>query len=401
MKNTTIALFACAILAAVALAQPAIGILPGEEVPAVVEAPQRPGSEAQQPPGVLPGEEAPVAIAAAVASAAEAIDWGVSRVGAGADIWEKYGKAKGTKVAVLDTGCDLSHPDLMLGVLGSKDFSGSRSGPSDVHGHGTHCAGSIGARLNGDGLVGVAPECSLLVGKVLGDGGSGSDASISNGIDWSVAQGADVISMSLGSAGLSVAIREAVQKAVRAGVIVVAAAGNSGPGENTVGYPGGLADVVCVAATDSNDVAARFSSRGPAVVIAAPGVSIRSCFPGGRFAEMSGTSMATPIVAGCAAMWVANNPGIKKADRPAKFRAALMASAKDLAPPGRDTATGVGLIRLAQLLDGGVPLPPIPPAPGLTLTEADLGEDARRRLDAVFPGGRFRLEILPPAQPKE
>lgn len=395
MKTTTLSMVALAVLAAVVLAQPVVGILPGEEVPAIVDSPAAPQQGAAPRPGILPGEEVPVAIASATAEATDSLDWGVSRIGAGADLWAKT-RGKGVKVAVLDTGCDLAHPDLATGIVGSKDFTGSRSGPSDVHGHGTHVAGVIGARLNGQGIAGVAPECGVIVVKVLGDNGYGTDPGIAAGIDH--AKDADVINMSLGSPVTSVVIHAAVKRAVASGCIVIAAADNRGPNEGTVGYPGGYPECVCVGATGRDDIAARFSSRGPPLFVAAPGVSIRSCYPGSRYAEMSGSSMAAPHVAGAAALWVAANQHVPRVERPAKFRAALMASCQDVQPNGRDTATGYGLIRLPQLLDGGAVVPPTPMP--LVITEADLADEARRRLDATFPGGRFRLEIMP-AQPKE
>lgn len=399
---------AAQLLVAVALAQPP-GVLPGEDSPLLVIAPQpTPHPEGTPPPGILPGEDAPTVMpTSSMQTANDSLDWGVSRIGAGADIWTKT-KGKGIRVAVLDTGGDLAHPDLRDGIAASKDFTGSRSGPSDVNGHGSHCCGVIGARLDGQGLAGVAPECSILVGKVLGDNGSGADAWIAAGIDWSIAQGADVISMSLGGS-YSKVTHDAVKRAVAAGVIVVAAAGNAGPGENTFGYPGGLPESICVAATDRNDAVARFSSRGAPVYIAAPGVEILSCFPGARYAKMSGTSMATPHVAGCAALWVSLNQAIPKTDRPAKFRETLGKATKDIAPPGRDTATGYGLVILSKLLEGSQVEPPVtPPAAPLTFTENDLTEDARKRLNAIFPGGKFRLDLPVPAvgpgvlpQPKE
>src|SRR5262249_54153195 len=153
----------------------------------------------------------------------------------------------------------------------------------------TWCAGCVAAAANGTGMIGVAPESKLLVVKVLGDSGSGSTSGINAGIDWAIAQGADVISMSLGGPSPDAASRAAVGRAVAAGVIVVAAAGNDGPGADTVGYPGGYPEVIACGALDSNLTVASFSSRGPQVYICGPGVNCRSCYPGSRFATMSGT----------------------------------------------------------------------------------------------------------------
>lgn len=225
----------------------------------------------------------------------------------------------------------------------------------------THCAGIVLAAENSAGMIGVAPQAKLLVGKVLGDNGSGSSTWIAAGIDWAVEQGADVISMSLGGPSPDGATRAAVQRALARGVIVVAAAGNEGPAEGTVGYPGGYPECVCVAATDQQLRTATFSSRGGAVRVAAPGVNVRSCYPGGRFATMSGTSMATPYVAGCAALYVSAKKQRGEKPDPAEF-SKLVAESRDLPPTGRDTATGYGLVQPAKLV-GTPTVPPVVPPP--------------------------------------
>jgi subtilisin family serine protease len=387
MRSLPAVLLTLAALAAVALAQPP-GILPGEQVPVRIMPGPQPGLVLDDLHGILPGEEVPTQVLTAQ-EAGEQTDWGVERLGA-SKVWARA-TGKGVRVAVLDTGCDLTHPDLAKGIVASKDFTGSRSGPSDVNGHGSHCCGTIGARKDGQGLIGVAPDCSLIVVKVLSDAGSGSDVGIAAGIDWATEQGADVISMSLGAAQPSGTIHEAVKRAVAKGVIVVAAAGNSGPGENTVGYPGAFAECVAVAASDDNDGIARFSSRGPQVYVTAPGVLIRSCYPGGRYAEMSGTSMATPHVAGAAALWVQASPAVAKAARPAAFRAAVKVASKDLLIQGRDTASGWGLLDADKLVPAGG-MPPQPGTP-LVVTEDDLTPAKRAEWDARFPGGKLRLEF--------
>lgn len=306
----------------------------------------------------LPRDELVPGDVVILADAGDVADWGHAAIGV-PDAW-KVTKGKGAKVCVLDTGCDGGHRDLKRAAL-VKDFTGSRSGAADVNGHGTHCLGVIGAAENGVGMVGVAPECELISGKVLGDNGSGLSTWIAAGIDWAVEQGADVISLSLGSPAADQRIKAAVDRATAKGVIVVAAAGNEGPREGTVGYPGGFAGVVCVAAIDNKLATAGFSSRGPAVYVAAPGVNVRSCYPGDRFATMSGTSMATPYVAGCAALYVADCKARNLKPSPAEFSARVKDTADDLPPKGRDTATGYGLIRPAKLLGENAPPVPMPP----------------------------------------
>lgn len=359
-------LLACAIPVSLA------GVLCGEwlsradagpaRVPVALFAPDEPDRVIKLPPD----EAAPNELIVITAAAGDVADWGHGVIDVPA-AW-KLSKGKGAKVAVLDTGYDGGHRDLKR--MSGKDFTGSRSGAADVNGHGTHCAGVIGAAENGEGVVGVAPECDLIAGKVLGDNGSGLSSWIAAGIDWAIAEKVDVISMSLGSDAPDARIGAAVERARAAGIIVVAAAGNSGPRENTAGWPGRFPGVVCVAAIDSDTKTASFSSRGAAVVVAAPGVNVRSCYPGDRFATMSGTSMATPYVAGCAALYVshAKASGAKwSADEFAKL---IAKTSRDLAPAGRDTATGFGLVQPAKLLaeiapkqpDNPMMPPPNPPA---------------------------------------
>lgn len=314
-----------------------------------------PNPEYKLPPNELAPDEVVILL-----DAGDVADWGHAAIDVPA-AW-KFTKGKGVTVAVLDTGGDMEHRDLKTQIKAAKDFTGSRSGPADVNGHGAHCLGVIGAAQNGVGMVGVAPEAKLLSGKVLGDNGSGLSTWIAAGIDWAVEQGADVISMSLGSSAADARIQAAIKRAVDAGVIVVAAAGNDGPREGTVGYPGGFPEVICVGAVNDKGAVANFSSRGPRVDVAAPGVNVRSCYPGDRFATMSGTSMATPYVAGVAALYVADCKLRNQKPSPAEFRKLLTESAKDIAPAGKDTASGYGLVQPAKFLRGvPVPMPKDPP----------------------------------------
>lgn len=310
---------------------------------------------------------------------AESPDWGVLAL----KVDKAKNKGKGVKVAVLDTGVDPNHPDLDGRIKSAddlKDFSGSRYGVTDRQGHGTHCAGRVLAEGTN---YGVAPEADLIVAKVLSDSGSGGVDDIADGVDWAVSRGADVLSLSLGGPSKDNYIPYAFQRAEAAGVIIVCAMGNEGPREGTGGYPGKYPESVSVAAVDENMVVARFSSRDPAVYVSAPGVNIRSTYPGGKYATMSGTSMACPHVAGLAALWVAANPQVPKKERPAAFRAALKAACRDLASPGRDTGTGWGFPD-AEVLSTGkgtAPPPPPPPEKDTVLVLADLGSvvDALKR----------------------
>ena len=222
-------------------------------------------------------------------------------------IWRKAA-GKGVKVAVLDTGVDHDHPDLKDAIVDVADFTGD--GVEDLSGHGTHCAGIIGSRLNGFGFVGVAPLCDLAVGKVLGNSGSGSYGWIADGIDWAVDIDADIISMSLGGPASDERLFKSIHSALAKGKIIVCAAGNEGSTfSNTVGYPGRYGGVITIASHDHNGNRSGFSSRGGEIDFMAPGSEIFSTYKQGRYATLSGTSMATPFVAGICALVMSAKPG--------------------------------------------------------------------------------------------
>src|SRR5438093_12173497 len=185
----------------------------------------------------------------------------------------------GAKVAVIDTGIDCGHPDLQGNcIYGASFVKGSKA--FDDFGHGTHVAGIIAARDNGFGVIGVAPEATLYAVKVLDANGSGSWSSVASGIVWAIKNGMHVINMSLGGSSFSQAMADAVKAASDAGILVVSAAGNSGCCD-TVLYPAKLPGSMAVAAVDSRDQRAAFSSEGPEVDVAAPGVDVLSTVPTG------------------------------------------------------------------------------------------------------------------------
>ena len=256
----------------------------------------------------------------------DTLPWGVDRIDAelvwgdsdgGSDIIENGNAGDGVKVAIIDTGIDYNHIDLANNYIGGHDFVNDDTYPMDDHGHGTHCAGIVAAEDNGIGVIGVAPKAHLYAVKVLGSDGSGYISDIIAGIDWSVEEGMQIISMSLGGDSGNSALEQACINASNAGVLIVAAAGNDGnpPARgDTVDYPARYGSVIAVAATDINDERAKWSSTGPAVEISAPGVSILSTYPENRLATMSGTSMACPHVTGTAALIMASNPSLSNAD---------------------------------------------------------------------------------------
>lgn len=270
----------------------------------------------------------------------QTVDWGVSQIKA-PESWSSNLTGKGVKIGVVDTGI-ANHEDLT--VAGGAAFTTYTTSYSDDNGHGTHIAGIIGAKNNGYGTVGVANEASLYAVKVLGSDGSGYLSDIIAGIDWCITNKMDIINLSLGSSTPSAALQQEVDKAYNQGILVVAAAGNDGTSDgstDTVDYPAKYSSVIAVAATDSSNRRASFSSTGSTVEIAAPGVNIRSTYLNNQYVSMSGTSMAAPFVTGDLALLKQANPGLT----PSQLRTKLRENAIDLGTSGKDNWFGYGLIQ--------------------------------------------------------
>jgi len=273
----------------------------------------------------------------AMAALRPAIPWGVDRVHAPA-AWDNT-RGKGVRVAVIDTGIFTGHPDLQGKVDGGYDaFSKTelKENYQDKNGHGTHVAGTIAA--NGTKLKGVAPLARLYAVRVLDADGSGSISGIIDGLIWCANNHIQVANMSLGSDKPSATLQRALRYAAAMGVVVVAAAGNSG---GAVGYPAAYPETIAVSASDSSDKIASFSSRGPEVGFIAPGVSIVSSAMDGGYANMSGTSMAAPHVTGLAALAVSQ--GWVGKDGPDGVLVQLQKAAKKL-PGLADAEQGSGMI---------------------------------------------------------
>lgn len=213
--------------------------------------------------------------------------WGIVAVKA-PQAWDKSKSGEGARVLVLDTGIDKDHPAIKANFERGQDFTGRSSGDdfADLVGHGTHVSGTVAAVLDQTGFTGVAPKAKLLMGRVCSTLGCSSSA-IVQGINWGISQKVDVVSMSLGGAWSTPAERDAVAKADKAGVVVVAASGNDG--SNKVSYPAALPTVIAVGAVAENLVKADFSQYGPELAVVAPGVDVLSCVPRGtgRDAEVS------------------------------------------------------------------------------------------------------------------
>lgn len=272
---------------------------------------------------------------------AETVPAGVSQIKA-PPAWG-CSRGRGIKVAILDTGIDWNHPDLTTNVKGAVSLVPGETA-MDGNGHGTHCAGTIGAAMNGQGVVGVAPEAYLYGVKVLANNGSGQYSWIIAGINWAIQNRMQIVSMSLGGSSAPTALQQICNAAYNSGVLLIAAAGNAGPGMDTVSFPGKYRKVVSVSAIDGSNVIASFSSRGPEVELCAPGVQVLSTVPGGGYGQMSGTSMACPHVAGAAAVvW-----GAHRFATNTQIWNLLASTADNLGNPGWDPQYGYGRVDTDQ-----------------------------------------------------
>jgi subtilisin family serine protease len=278
----------------------------------------------------------------------QTLTWNIDRV----DAEISWGISTGdpVKVGVIDTGIDLKHPDLQANIKGGFNAINPLKSPNDDNGHGTHVAGIIAALNNSIGVIGVGPNIDLYAIKVLNANGSGYLSDVIEGLDWAVANGMQVVNMSLGTSQDVQSFHEAVMNAYNAGVTIVAAAGNSG---GAVVYPAAYPEVIAVSATDQNNQIASWSSRGPEVDLAAPGVNIYSTYKGQSYATLSGTSMAAPHVSGAAALVI----DTKKCDlnldnvcTPAEVQQRLEQTAIDLGTPGKDYLYGSGLVNVYNAL---------------------------------------------------
>ncbi len=265
--------------------------------------------------------------------AGQAVPWGLHRVHAG-QAWATS-RGKGVKVAVVDTGISLTHPDLAANIKGNVNFVVPTKSGDDDNGHGTHVAGTVAALDNNTGVVGVANQASLYAVKVLDQDGFGYLSTIVQGVQWCVTHKMQVVNMSLGAKKGNQTFQSAVLAAYKAGIVQVAAAGNSYG--DAVAFPGRYTQVIAVTALDQSGQPASFNSLGPQVALIAPGVDIRSTWKGGGYNNLSGTSMASPHVAGAVALKLALKPSLS----PDQVRAALQATAKNLGLPANQQGAGL------------------------------------------------------------
>lgn len=270
------------------------------------------------------------------------LPWGISRVNA-AGAWGKT-RGEGVKLVVIDTGVDMTHPDLKDLIAGGWNAT-NKDKPADFNddnGHGSHVSGTIAAVDNEFGVIGVAPKVALYGVKVLDANGSGTFSDVIAGMQWAVDNKMQVANMSLGASKGNPSLEAAVTAMAKAGVVLMAAAGNSG---RAVGFPAAYPEAIAIAASDNKDKTAYFSSRGPEVDFIAPGVDVDSTYMGGAYDSLSGTSMATPHMAGLAALAI----GAQGLSGPDAVRAALAKAATTL--PGIPVEQqGVGLVDAGKLV---------------------------------------------------
>lgn len=293
----------------------------------------------------------------------------------------------GVVVAVLDTGVDRSLSDLQgTRFTGGFDFIDNDADPHDDHGHGTHVAGTIAQTTNnGIGVAGVAHGATVMPVRVLDTRGAGNDYVLAQGIHFAAVNGADVINLSLGGAGSTATLYEAIQYAASAGVTIVAAVGNDGA--DTINYPAAYGEVLAVGAVDQALARAPYSNRGDALDLVAPGGDTSADLDGDGYGDgilqqtftadgtacfcfYEGTSMAAPHVAGAAALIVAEH-----GPDAATVREALVRSARDLGPAGHDPSFGAGLVQAAAALQAAADITaPAPDEPTPPPTEDPIGE---------------------------
>jgi subtilisin family serine protease len=238
-------------------------------------------------------------------------------------------------VALIDSGVDASHPDLAGAVVASFDALANEASP---HPHGTGMAGAIAAHQR---LIGVAPRVGLLTVRAFGSTGGNPESTtfaIIKGLDWATEEGARVINMSF--AGPSdPRLRDAINKAARHGIVLIAAAGNAGKDSPPL-FPAAEASVIAVTATDATDALFTGANRGPYIAVAAPGVDVLVPAPGGTYQLTTGTSVAAAEVSGVAALLIERNPALG----PHEVRRILMRTATALGPKGRSADFGAGLV---------------------------------------------------------
>ena len=236
-------------------------------------------------------------------SSAEILPWSIKKF----DLQKCWNICTGNniKVAIIDTGCDLYHDDLKNNIIEGINIINPSKPPQDDNGHGTHVAGTIAASKNNIGMVGISPDSKIMPIKVLDKNGSGSTKDVSDCVIWAVDHDAYIITMSLGSSRPEPALENAIKYAYNRGVHVFCAAGNSGNSTDIM-YPAKYKNTFSIGAINSQLQICYFSCCGDSLDFLAPGEDILSCFMNNSYSTMSGTSMAAPFAAGCAALFLSH-----------------------------------------------------------------------------------------------
>jgi len=267
--------------------------------------------------------------------------WPLHQIGADVAI-SKNDTGQSVRIAVLDTGIDYNNPDLRHAYYGGYDFVNNDSDPYDDNGHGTFVAGVIAGTIDGQkGSLGASPDVEMYAVKVIGADGSGSIRNLVKGVQWAMDHNVSIICMSLSISYNNPTLKEVLNEAYNRGILLVAAAGNTG---GKVTYPARYETVIAVGSVDSNDKVAKNSATGPEVEVVAPGVNINSTLPGGRYAVWSGTSFAAGYVTGALALLLSAHPGINNEG----IRSLLNNGAVDLGAHGKDNQYGYGLANVAD-----------------------------------------------------
>jgi subtilisin family serine protease len=288
---------------------------------------------------------------------AYAQQWAFPKISA-PQAWDTQLGNSSVVIAVIDTGVERTHPDLDAKIVPGYDFVQGDTAPDDGNGHGTHVAGTAAAESwNSSGGAGTCPGCRIMPIRVLDNNGSGSLVNVANGIRYAADHGAQVINMSLGGGG-STTLQSAVDYAAGKGVFLSCAAGNDNTSSTSSAYPGAYASCFAVASTTSTDARSSFSNYGSWVEAAAPGSNIYSTWLNGGYNTISGTSMATPHVAGLAGMLASQ--GLTSA----QIRDRICASADKIT--GTGSSWTCGRINAYAAVTGTTPTPPPPPPPGST-----------------------------------
>lgn len=293
---------------------------------------------------LLPYEKHPFV---SLQEAKQICDWGLKLLNIPSN-W-KDSDGEDVTVAVIDTGCDLTHPDLKDNLLSGKNFINESKEPFDDSGHGTHVTGIICAENNDIGVVGVSPKTKVIPIKVLDENGNGNLLDVAKGIRWAVEQKVDFITMSLGSPDPIQEVRKAIQFAEKNGVITFCAAGNAGP-THEIFYPANYPETIGIGAIDSDFKRANFSCTGNDLDFLAPGVKIYSTIPKGKYGILSGTSMSTPFVVGIACLLLSYkrkkklNISLKCSDDYRKIFRKHVMPIKDTEMAGKKFFEGFGII---------------------------------------------------------